>query len=318
MAHPRAKLTPFGRRLLVERVTVLGWRVSAAAESLGVSRATAYEWLRRYREEGEAGLEDRPSRPRRCPRALPLRKVRRILRARARLRRGPHRLAATLGMPRSTIYGALRRHGPSRLREADRTCGAPVRYQARFPGALLHLDVKKLGRIPDGGGWRMLGRAAGTRRRRGAGYDYVHVAVDDATRVAYAEIHPDERGETAARFLVSVAASFAELGVRIGQVMTDRAFCYTAPGAFAEALAAIGARHKPTRPYRPQENGKAERFIGTMISEWAYARLYRSNEERRRALPRWLYTYDHRRPHTALGGLPPMVVLVNKVGGNDS
>jgi transposase InsO family protein len=318
MAHPRAKLTPFGRRLLVERVTVLGWRVSAAAESLGVSRATAYEWLRRYREEGEAGLEDRPSRPRRCPRALPLRKVRRILRARARLRRGPHRLAATLGMPRSTIYGALRRHGPSRLREADRTCGAPVRYQARFPGALLHLDVKKLGRIPDGGGWRMLGRAAGTRRRRGAGYDYVHVAVGDATRVAYAEIHPDERGETAARFLVSVAASFAELGVRIGQVMTDRAFCYTAPGAFAEALAAIGARHKPTRPYRPQENGKAERFIGTMISEWAYARLYRSNEERRRALPRWLYTYDHRRPHTALGGLPPMVVLVNKVGGNDT
>jgi transposase InsO family protein len=164
----------------------------------------------------------------------------------------------------------------------------------------------------------MLGRAAGTRRGRGLGYDHVHVAVDDATRVAYAEIHPDERGETAARFLVSAAGFFAELGVRIEQVMTDRALCYTASAAFADAVAAIGARHRPTRPYRPQENGKAERFIGTMISEWAYARLYRSNEERRRALPRWLGSYNHRRPHTALGGLPPMVVLANKVGGNDS
>ncbi|GIU98501.1 MAG: hypothetical protein KatS3mg014_0117 [Actinomycetota bacterium] len=164
----------------------------------------------------------------------------------------------------------------------------------------------------------MLGRSAETRRRRGSGYDYVHVAVDDATRLAYAEIHPDERGETCARFLVSAAGFFAELGVKIQRVMTDRAFCYTASAAFAEALAAIGARHKPTRPYRPQENGKAERFIGTLTKEWAYARLYRSNEERLRQLPRWLAFYNHRRPHTALGGLPPMVVLVNKVGRNHS
>ncbi len=318
MSHPRAKLTPFGRRLLVERVVELGWPVTAAAQSLGVSRATAYKWLRRHRDEGEAGLLDRSSQPRRCPHALPAHQVHRILRARVRLRRGPHRLAAELGMARSTIYGVLRRHGLSRLREADRTSGAPVRYQATRPGALLHLDVKKLGRIPPGGGHRMLGRSAQTRRARGGGYDYVHVAVDDATLVAYAEIHPDERGETCARFLVRAAGFFAELGVRVERVMTDRALCYTGSVAFAEALGAIGARHRPTRPYRPQENGKAERFIGTMLQEWAYARLYRSNEERLRAFPRWLASYNRHRPHTALGGLPPMVVLVNKVGGNDT
>jgi transposase InsO family protein len=297
-------------------VAELGWPVAAAAEALGVSRATAYKWLRRYREEGEAGLHDRPSRPRRSPHALPPEKVHEILRARRRLRQGPHRLAWELGIPRSTIYGVLRRHGFSRLADTDRASGVPLRYQASRPGELLHLDVKKLARIPEGGGWRMLGRACRPRGKRGGGYDYLHVALDDATRVAYVEVHPDEKGQTCARFLVEAAGFFAEMGVRIERVMTDRAFSYTHSRAFQEAIQAIGARHKPTRPYRPQENGKAERFIGTLLEEWAYARLYRSGSERLEALSHWLEFYNHRRPHSALGGLPPMAVLVNKVHGN--
>lgn len=308
MAHPRAKLTPFGRRVLVERVEELGWPVARAAEAMHVSRATAYKWLKRFREEGEAGLEDRPSRPRRSPHRLDRRAEREILRARRRTRRGPHHLAAALGRPRSTIYGVLRRHGMSRLDHADRPTGVPIRYCKDRPGELVHLDVKKLGRIPPGGGHRMLGRGPGTRSR-GLGHDYLHVAVDDHSRVAYVRAFSDERGETAARFLLEAAARFAELGVLIERVMTDRAKCYMDSRAFAEALGRIGARHKPTRGYRPQTNGKAEAFIRTMLREWAYVRLYRSNEERLRALPRWVDHYNRRRPHTALGGRPPMSAL---------
>lgn len=308
MAHPRAKLTPFGRRVLVERVEELGWPVARAAEAMHVSRATAYKWLKRFREEGEAGLEDRSSRPHRCPHRLDRRAEREILRARRRTRRGPHHLAATLDRPRSTVYGVLRRHGMSRLDHADRPTGVPVRYRKDRPGELVHLDVKKLGRIPPGGGHRMLGRGPGTRSR-GLGHDYLHVAVDDHSRVAYVRVFSDERGETAARFLLEAAARFAELGVRIERVMTDRAKCYMDSRAFAEALERIGARHKPTRGYRPQTNGKAEAFIRTMLREWAYVRLYRSNEERLRALPRWVDHYNRRRPHTALGGRPPMSAL---------
>jgi len=266
MAHPRAKLTPFGRRLLVDRIEVLGWTPAEAASSLGVSRPTAYKWLKRFREEEEAGLEDRSSRPHRCPHRLERRVEREILRARRRTRRGPHHLAAILGRPRSTIYGVLRRHGMNRLDHADRPSGVPVRYCKDRPGELVHLDVKRLGRIPAGGGHRMLGRGTETRLRKEAniGYDYLHVAVDDHSRVAYVRAFSDERGETAARFLLEAAARFAELGIRIERVMTDRAKCYTDSRAFADALERIGARHKPTRGYRPQTNGKAEAFIRTM------------------------------------------------------
>lgn len=311
MAHPRAKLTPFGRRVLVERIELLGWTPAEAASALGVTRATAYKWLKRFREEGPAGLEDRPSRPHRHPHRLDRRAEREILRARRRTKRGPHHLAATLGRPRSTIYGVLRRHGMGRLDHADRPTGVPVRYCKDRPGELLHLDVKKLGRIPPGGGHRMLGRGTETRRRKKAniGHDYIHVAVDDHSRVAYVRTFSDERGETAARFLLEAASHFAELGVRIERVMTDRAKCYTESRAFAEALERIGARHKPTRGYRPQTNGKAEAFIRTMLREWAYVRLYRSNGERLRALPRWVAHYNRSRPHTALGGRPPMSAL---------
>lgn len=310
MAHRRARLTPFGRRVLVERVEELGWPVARAAEAMHVSRATAYKWLRRFREEGEAGLEDRPSRPHRCPHRLDRRAEREILRTRRRTRRGPHHLAATLGRPRSTIYGVLRRHGMSRLDHADRPTGIPLRYVRQRPGELLHLDVKKLGRIPPGGGHRMLGRSTETRHRTARiGHDYLHVAVDDHSRVAYVRAFSDERGETAARFLLEAASRFAELGVRIERVMTDRAKCYLDSRAFAEALERIGARHRPTRGYRPQTNGKAEAFIRTMLREWAYVRLYRSNEERLRALPGWVDHYNRSRPHTALGGRPPMSAL---------
>lgn len=309
MAHRRARLTPFGRLLLVSRILEQGWSVPAAAESLGVSRATAYKWLRRFRDEGVDGLQDRSSAPMRRPRALPRREVERIVRARRRLKVGPHRLGPQLGHPRSTVYAVLRRHGLSRLAHLDRPTAAPVRFERERPGELVHVDVKKLGRIRPGGGWRMLGRSIDTRRGRydgRTGYDYVHAAVDDHSRYAYVEVLADERGATCAGFVLRAAAHFAERGVPIQRVMTDRARNYVVSRDFAGALAAIGAVHRTTRPYRPQTNGKVERFNRTMLEEWAYARLYRSNDARIDALDAWLDTYNHRRPHTALGGHPPI------------
>jgi transposase len=259
MAHRNARLTEFGRLLLVQRITELGWPVAQAAESLGVSRATAYKWLARYRQHGQDGLADRPSRPHRCPHALPASQVRRVLAARRRRRQGPHRLGYHLAMPRSTVYGVLRRHGLNRLVSMDRVSGAAVRYERERPGELVHLDVKKLGRIPDGGGHRIHGRVAGARGR-GIGYDYLHSAVDDRSRVAFSQVLADETGETAARFLVEAAGFFADHGVRIQRVLTDNAKAYADSVTFAETAAGLGIQLKRTRPYRPQTNGKVERF----------------------------------------------------------
>jgi transposase InsO family protein len=314
MAHRNSRLTEFGRLLLVQRITELGWPPALAAESLGVSRATAYKWLARYSAEGRAGLADRSSRPHRCPHALPAAQVRRVLAARRRRRQGPHRLGYHLGMPRSTVYGVLRRHGMSRLAHTDRTSGVVVRYQREHPGELVHLDVKKLGRIPDGGGHRIHGRAKGARGR-GIGYDYLHSAVDDRSRVAFSQLLPDETATTCARFLVEAAAFFAEHGVGIERVLTDNAKAYANSIVFAETAARLGIRRKRTRRYRPQTNGKVERFHKTLLDEWAYARLYHSNAERCRALASWLWLYNHRRPHTSLDGLTPMAVLVNNLHG---
>ena len=316
MAHRNARLTEFGRLLLVQRITELGWPAAQAAESLGVSRATAYKWLGRYRAHGQAGLADRPSRPHRCSHALTAAQVRRVLAARRRHRQGPHRLAWRLGMARSTIYGVLRRHGQSRLAHADRASGVVVRYQREHPGELVHLDVKKLGRIPDGGGHKLHGRAPATPRGLGIGYDYIHSAVDDRSRVAFSQILPDESAATAALFLIEAASFFADHGVVIERVLTDNAKAYADSALFTETAADLGIRLKRIRPYRPQTNGKVERFNRTLLEEWAYARLYRSNAERRRAFTRWLRFYNHRRPHTALDGLTPMAVLVNNVHGN--
>lgn len=317
MVHPHAKLTPFGRLLLVQRILVFHWPVRTAAASLGVSRATAYTWLARWRAEGEAGLVDRSSRPHVCPGALNPAQVARILTVRRHLRVGPHRLAPVLGRARSTIYAVLRRHGLSRLRDLDRASGVPVRYVRDRPGELLHLDMKPLGRIPAGGGHQIWGRASGTPRARGAGADVVHVAVDDTSRLAFVQVLADSRGPTAAQFLVDAAAFFAEQGIQIERVLTDRGKTYTASRAFQATVARLGIRHKVTRPYRPQTNGKAERFIQTLVQEWAYARLYTSTEERTAALPNWVHHYNHHRLHTALGGRPPMAVAsVNNVCGN--
>lgn len=316
MLHRTAKLTPFGRRLLVDRVLIEGWPAATAAEMLGVSRATAYKWLRRYRTEGAAGLEDRSARPHRRPRALPEREVRRILIVRRRLRVGPHRLGPLLGHSRSTVYGVLRRNGVSRLAHADRLTGAPVRYVRERPGELVHVDVKRLGRVPPGGGHRMLGESA--RNHLALGYDYLHVAVDDATRLAFVGVHPDERAATTVRFVRDAIAFFASHGVRVERVMTDNAMTYVNSLGLRDLFAERGIRHVRIRPRRPQTNGKAERFIGTLQREWAYRRLFRSNDERLATLPGWVDAYNRRRPHAGLDGQTPLSVLVNKLDGNDN
>jgi transposase InsO family protein len=318
VAHPRTKLTVFGRQLLVARVEVLGWPVAHAAAMQGISRATGYKWLRRYRAEGDPGLLDRSSRPRRSPRALSTDQARAIVAARVERRWGPHRLAPLTGHPRSTVYAALRRAGLSRLHDTDRPTGIPIRYQACHPGALLHQDHKKLGRVPDGGGWRVLGRENTARLDRGrVGYDHFEVVVDDRSRVAFVVPVPDERPASAVRALELAATEFARLGVRVERVLTDNGGPYRSH-AYAATLAELGVRHKRTRPYRPQTNGKAERFIKTMLGEWAYARPYRSNDERLAALAVWVDSYNHERTHTALAGQVPMDVLVSNVHGNHS
>jgi len=318
MAHRTARLNVFGRQLLVTRIELDGWPVAKAAEAQGVSRTTAHKWIARYRAEGWPGLEDRNSRPHRSPHLTPADEVAAILRARVERRWGPHRLGPLTGHPRSTVYAVLARTGYSRLRDADRLSGVPVRYVHDHPGSLVHQDHKKLGRIPHGGGHRILGRAAaphGHGRGRGLGYDHFEVVVDDATRLAYVAPVPDESARSASGALLDAAVWFAEQGVRIERVLTDNAWAYTSP-TYARAIESIEARHRRTRPHRPQTNGKAERFIKTLLAEWAYGRLYRTNDERLDALPARVTYYNIERTHTALGGITPMAALVNNLHGN--
>lgn len=327
MAHPNARLLPCGRLLLVERVLADGWSVKAAADAAGVSRTCVYRWITRFREEGIAGLEDRSSAPRRRPHAMPRREIERIIKARRAYKAGPHRLVEHLGRARSTIYDVLRREGLSRLRDFDRPTGQRIRRSIPTDhcGERLHVDVKKLPRIPTGGGHRMLGRRAGIANsiRSGGGIgrtgtDYVHSMIDAHSRVAYTEILEDEKGQTCAAFLLRGAAHFRSLGVVVEEVMTDEALNYTKSRDFRDALEALGIRHRTTGPYRPRINGKVERFHRTLNDEWAYVRLYTSNGERRRALWRFLSYYNQRRTHTALVGLTPMQVLANNASGNHS
>jgi transposase InsO family protein len=292
-----------------------GWPAAHVADQLGISRATAYKWVRRYRAEGEAGLLDRSSRPHRSPFRTTDALEAEILAARAAWRYGPDRLGPLLGVPPSTVHRVLHRRGFSRLRDADRVTAAPVRYVACHPGALLHQDHKKLGRIPDGGGWRVLGRGGGTSRGHGrTGYEHLEVVIDDASRYAVVVPVPDESGASAAHALEIAAAELAILGVRIERVLTDNGGAYRSH-AYRDALADLGARHKRTRPFRPQTNGKAERVIQTLLNEWAYARPYRRNDERAAALPVFADFYNRRRPHTALGGRSPLDA-VNNVSGD--
>jgi transposase InsO family protein len=318
MAHRTARLNVFGRQLLVSRIELDGWSIAKAAEAQGVSRTTAHKWVRRFRTEGWPGLEDRSSRPRRSPRQTSPELVQAILAARIERRWGPHRLGPLLGQPRSTVYAVLARTGYSRLRDADRLSGVPVRYVHDHPGALVHQDHKKLGRIPDGGGHRLLGRPEGVRNRGSAanGYDHFEVVVDDHTRLAYVAHVPDESARSASRALLDAAVWFAAQGVRIERVLTDNAWAYTHGPTYAAAVDAIGARHKRTRPHRPQTNGKAERFIQTLLREWAYGRLYRTNAERLERLPAWVHEYNTERTHTSLGGITPIEALVNNLREN--
>lgn len=316
MSHARARLTEFGRGLLIERVLEEGWTAAATAEAAGVSRATVYKWLGRYRREGDAGLRDRSSRPTCSPRRLSAAAEERVLHLRRSRKLGPHRLGALLGVPRSTCYAVLRRHQLHRLDWMDRPTAEVIRrYERERPGELIHVDIKKLARIPAGGGHRMLGRGTdGHVGHSGAGYEFIHAAIDDHSRLAYAEIHRDEQATTAASFMAHALTFFASHGAPVERVLTDNGPCFRSH-VFHAVLTTAGVRQLFTRPYRPQTNGKVERFNRTLLEEWAYVRLYRGNARRASLLPAWLHRYNHHRCHTALGGLPP-IARVNNLSGN--
>jgi transposase-like protein len=268
MSHRNARLTVFGRRLLVERVCS-GRPVAHVAAEMGISRATAHKWMRRWRTEGEAGLHDRSSRPLATPHRTTPDAEATVCRLRTDRKLGPARIGPVLGLPASTVHRILTRHRLNRLAWIDRPTGTVIRrYERERPGELIHIDVKKLGRIPDGSGHRTLGRQAGRATRSRMGFDYVHSAVDDHTRLAYSEIHPDEKVATCADFLTRAAAFFHSHGItRIERVLTDNAWAYRKGLAWKAALTKPGASGKLTRPYRPQTNGKVERFNRTLLNE---------------------------------------------------
>jgi transposase InsO family protein len=301
MSHPNARLTPHGRLLLCRRIERHGWRISCAAEAAGISRQTASKWLSRWRTEGAGGLHDRSCRPHRVSLRIVGEALRRVVRLRVTRRLGPARIAWHARLAAATVYRTLRRLGLHRLRLL-----APrepvVRYCWPHAGDLVHLDTKKLGRIGAGGGKRFGGP---TDRYRGIGWDYVHVAVDDTTRLAYAEELSDEHGETAAAFLERALVFFAGHGVSAQRLLTDNGSCYISH-AFRRAVERHGLRHLRTRPRRPQTNGKAEAFVKTVQNGWAHRRPYDSTAERIAALDGFLTYYNGYRPHGGLDGDTPL------------
>jgi transposase InsO family protein len=313
--HANARTCPHSRRLAVERVREEGWSLAAAAEAAGVSVRTLSKWLRRYREEGEQGLLDRSSAPHAVSRRTREERVAAIAALR-RLRMTAAEIAETLAMPLSTVSAVLSRIGLGKLSRLEPPEPAN-RYERRHPGELVHIDVKRLGRIRDGAGKRFVGDgirrthnyrrvadAAGVRRLT-VGWEYVHVCVDDATRLAYVEVLEDEKAVTAIGFLHRAVAHFAAYGIRVERVMTDNGPCYR--GVVHQlACRTLGLKHLRTRPYRPRTNGKAERFIRTLLGGWAYGAIYHDSNERRRALHAWLDFYNHRRPHGSLSHQPPL------------
>ena len=315
MSHANATLTPRGRLLLARCVVEQGWTLRRAAERFQTSATTAGRWAHRYRAQGGAGMVDRPSRPHRSPRRTPTRLERRIIKVRVVRRWGPARIGFLLGIHPSTVHRVLSRYGLARLAWLDRATGRTVRrYEHTAPGDLVHLDVKKLGRIPDGGGWKIHGRAARPHIKRGSGYTFVHTALDDHSRLAYSELLGDERKETAAAFWTRAAAYFTSCGITVARVLTDNGSCYRSFD-FRDALGEVS--HKRTRPYRPQTNGKVERFHRTLLEEWAYATAYPSDAARAASYPRWLHRYNHHRGHTALSGRPPASRVTNLSGQNN-
>ncbi len=301
--HSSARITRAGRALLVQRVTEEQWSVADAAEAAGVSPRTVYKWLARFEAEGLEGLLDRSSRPKRSPTAISPGWQQVVLELR-RSRMAGAAIAARLKIPRATVARVLKRHGLERLKKLDPP--VPIRrYERSRPGELVHLDIKKLGRVKGLGH-----RITGTRvhKNRGIGWEFVHVCVDDYTRLAYVEVLEDEKGMTAVGFLRRAVEWFAERGVKVERVMTDNGSGYVSKD-FRAAVAEIRARHIRTRPYTPRTNGKAERFIQTMLREWAYGRPFQSSYRRRAALPAWLRRYNERRPHAGIGGAAPVTRL---------
>jgi transposase InsO family protein len=318
MAHANARTNVFARRLIVERVAA-GWPPAHVAGQLGVSRATVYKWLRRHAEGGDAALADRCSRPVRMPNRTAAKVERRVLAARRRRRRGAMVLAAELGLNPSTVGRILRRHDVPALAAIDPITGERVRgslraenrYEHPTPGAMIHVDVKKLGRIPTGGGWRLHGRqakvsVANRHKKTKIGYDYVHSAIDDHTRLAYSEALNDEKDTTCAGFLHRALAWFASQGVTVRRVYTDNAMVYRHGTDWTWVCSAWQLRRRFTKPGCPWTNGKAERFNRTLLNEWAYARAWTTNNARRRALDNFIRYYNTRRGHSALGGHPPI------------
>jgi transposase InsO family protein len=310
--HRNAALSWSGRRLLASRVVVEGWTLTAAAEAAGVSVRCARKWVCRYRREGEAGLYDRSSAPKRVANRTPADRVAVIILLRG-LRMTAAEIAETLSMPLSTVSAVLQRSGLGRLGRIG--LERPVRYEHARPGELVHIDVKKLGRIEGGAGKRVGGRVPGRYRPRSrdaagrdrgkTGWEFVHVAVDDHSRLAYAEVLPDEKAATAIAFLNRAVAFFARYGIQVKRVLTDNGAAYVSI-VHAIACRHLGIKHVRTRPRRPQTNGKAERFIRTLLGGWAYGPIYASSRERTTALDGWLWHYNHRRRHSALGHQPPV------------
>ncbi len=321
MSHRNARLTVHGRRLLVQRVRDEGQPIAHVAKAMGVSRKCASRWVARYDTEGDAGLEDRSSRPHTTPTRTRPEIEQRVLDARREHRRGQDWLATETGVPARTISRILRRHDAPRLCECDPLTGDVIRasktttrYEREHPGELVHMDVKKIGRIPDGGGWKAHGRAAvsATRdRRNGPGYDYIHSVIDDCSRLAYSEIHPNEQAPTVAEFFERAIEFFAGHGVTIQRLITDNAMAYRHGAKLRELLTDHGISHKFIRPHCPWQNGKVERFNRTLASEWAYRQVFTSNTERTNALGPWLIDYNTRRRHSALGGHPPISRLAS-------
>jgi transposase InsO family protein len=317
VSHANARLTLHGRLLLVERVRGQGMPVSHVAKAMGISRQCAHRWVARYDQDGEAGLVDRSSRPHHSPSQTSPELEAQVLAARSEYRRGQDWLGPELGIAARTVSRILRRHHVPRIAECDPMTGevirasktTAIRYERDHPGDLVHMDVKKIGRIPDGGGWRAHGREMGStaaKKKARIGFDYVHSVVDDHSRTAYSEILPDETAATCAAFFARALDCFALHGITVTAVMTDNHWSYTRSNALAALLAGHNIKHKLIRPHCPWQNGKVERFNRTLQIEWAYSRVFTSNDDRTNALAPWLDHYNNHRRHSALGGHPPI------------
>ena len=328
--HANAALTPRARLRLARLIVDQGWPIPRAAERYDVSWRTARKWADRYRAEGHTAMTDRSSRPHRQTNRTPQPVVRKIVHLRWKQRLGPVQIGDRLDMPSSTVHAVLVRCRLNRLSHIDRATGEPIRrYEHERPGDLIHVDVKKLGKVPDGGGWRYVGRQQGytnkaaTAERTGTprskwrnpviGTCYLHTVIDDHSRVAYVEAHDDETKETAIEVLRNAVAWFADRRVTVQRVLSDNGSCYRSY-AWRDACAELGITHKRTRPYRPQTNGKIERFHRTLAEGWAFKKFYTSESARLAALPAWVHEYNHHRPHSAIGKRSPITRLDNLAG----